>query len=99
VEARHAAAHLTDLRGRVKHLKPMRPGNPTFLMWIGDVVEFVNTFWGSGSPESARLAGTLRNAGAAGSGETETQFYLDRLLAIDAVLADLEMEVRSSGCE
>jgi hypothetical protein len=97
LEARHALAHLADLRRRVNYLRPMRPGNPTFLIWIGDVAELVNSYWGSGSPESERLAKTLRGAGADGSNELGIQFYLERLRAIDGVLGELERELSPSG--
>jgi hypothetical protein len=97
VESRHALGHLADLRRRVNYLKPMRAGNPTFLIWIGDVAEFINTLCGAGSAESMRLATALRGAGANDAGEQATLRYLARLKEVDDILAEVERELRASG--
>ncbi|HTE87165.1 MAG TPA: hypothetical protein VK821_20835 [Dehalococcoidia bacterium] len=75
----------------------MRPGNPTYLMWVGDIVELANTFWGSGSAQTLRLAGALHGAGAVGTGDRAVTGYLERLRTLDEILADLEEDLGRPG--
>jgi hypothetical protein len=76
---------------------PLRPGNPAFLVWIGDIAEFVNAYWGAGSLQSVRLAEVLRGAGAGGNDQKAVQAYLNRLRETDRILADLEAELSAAG--
>ena len=91
VNRRHAIEHVRGLRGRVAFLRPLRPNNPNYLLWIGDIAELANTVWGTGAPEPLWLAEALR--GGAERQATDEERYLARLQAIDAVLAAYEREL------
>jgi hypothetical protein len=71
----------------------MRPGNPAFLVWIGDIAELVNSVWGTDSAEAAQLAEALRNAGSRAGGDQADRKYLERLGQIERFLNHLESEL------
>jgi hypothetical protein len=74
----------------------MRPGNGTYLMWMGDVVELANTIWGTGSEQTSRLAVALRDAAAAGDDEATVQAYISRLRHLDQILLEFEQDLDRS---
>jgi hypothetical protein len=90
----HALRHLQELRARVPFLRALRPGNSTYLMWIGDIAEFANTTWGIGSPQPLRLASVLRPHSGDDQSATDDE-YRARVSAVDAVLAGYEEELRT----
>ena len=75
----------------------MRPANPTYLLWIGDIAELANSVWGPGSAQTARLADALRGGGTMARAAVGNSGYLDRLRALDAVLAEFEAELKVVG--
>jgi hypothetical protein len=88
----HALQHVRELRNQLAFLRALRPNNPSYLLWIGDIAELANTVWGSGAPQPLRLAEALRGSAVEESVTPEEQ-YLARLQAIDAVLAHYEEEL------
>lgn len=75
----------------------MRPGNPTYLFWIGDIAELANTVWGAGSDQTRTLAVALRGAAATGDDEQSVQAYLQRLRELDEILAEFELDLAGPG--
>jgi hypothetical protein len=88
----HALRHVQELRKRTAFLRSLRPGNPSYLLWIGDIAEFANTTWGIGSPQPLRLAAALRSSAGDADADLDAG-YRARIQAVDAVLADYEKDL------
>jgi hypothetical protein len=67
----------------------MQPWASAYKLWLGDVVEFVQVAWGSGSPELVRIADLLRGTRP----EPDDGQYLQRLRQLDDLLAEFEREL------
>lgn len=90
MDQRHLRSHLDDLRARIGFLRAMQPDNPSYRLWLGDVIELVNLQWGVDSPQMAALRGALSGAtGRSADGEAQREAYLARLSALDGVLERL----------
>jgi hypothetical protein len=79
-----------ELRERVAFLRPLRPGNASYKLWLGDIVELVSTVWGGDSPQMARITDVLRPDSAAPASGSEERRYLERLSRLETVLAGFE---------
>jgi len=89
IDAQHLRRHLEDLRERIAFLRPLQPDNPSYKLWLGDVIELVNVQWGLQSRQMLQLRGALGRGGRLPDAETPqeaTRAYLDRLDDLDAVL-------------
>jgi hypothetical protein len=92
-DPRHLRDHLADLRGRIAFLRPLQPDNPSYKLWLGDVVEVVNLQWGVDSVQMARLRAAIGRGGRhpdAESDDERTAQYLARLSDLEAVLESFE---------
>ncbi|MHB8576137.1 MAG: hypothetical protein ACYDCQ_12495 [Dehalococcoidia bacterium] len=97
MDPRHLRSHLEDLRGRTAFLRAMLPDNPSYRLWLGDVIELVNVQWGVQSRQMQQLRAAIGRGGRHPEGETpaaRTTAYLQRLDDVDAVL---ESYVRAIG--
>ena len=92
----HLRRHLEALRARVAFLRPLRPENPSYKLWLGDIIELVTTVWGVSSPQMAPIVALLQPAAvsaiAACAGGAEHS-YRARLDGLDAILAGYEREI------
>ncbi|MGI8549696.1 MAG: hypothetical protein ACR2PL_02700 [Dehalococcoidia bacterium] len=96
MEAQHLRSHLYQLRQRVAFLRSLRPDSPSYHLWLGDVVELVNTVWGSGSPQMQQITAALtqRDSGPIlNGGFTGERAYVRRVDSLDAVLAGYERDL------
>jgi hypothetical protein len=96
MDSLHAHRHVQELRKRVAFLRTLRPGNPSYLVWIGDIAELANTVWGIGAPQPLRLAEALRSA-QPNDVDDEDHAYRRRVEEIDAVLAGYEQELSNTS--
>ena len=90
MDEQHLLRHLHDLRARVAFLRPLRPDNLSYKLWLGDLVELVNTVWGKSSPQMARISDVLRRAPNDAGESLGEQRYRGRLNELDAILAAFE---------
>src|SRR5438477_10110441 len=89
IDAGHLRQHLEDLRGRINFLRAMQPDNPSYRLWLGDVIELVNVQWGLDSTQMKQLRAAIGRGGRQPDAETpaeRTRAYLQRLEDLDAVL-------------
>jgi hypothetical protein len=89
MDPRHLRSHLEDLCGRTAFLRTMLPDNPSYRLWLGDVIELVNVQWGVQSLQMLQLRAAIGRRGRHPEGETpaaRTTAYLRRLDDVDAVL-------------
>ncbi|HLZ69461.1 MAG TPA: hypothetical protein VKV26_06055 [Dehalococcoidia bacterium] len=90
LDARHLRRHLEDLIGRIAFLRPLLPDNPSYRLWLGDVIELVNVQWGVHSRQMAQLRAAIGRGGRHPDGETaeeQARAYRQRLTDIEAVLS------------
>jgi hypothetical protein len=89
MDPKHLRGHLEDLKGRISFLRPLQPDNPSYKMWLGDVIELVNVQWGLQSTQMLQLRAAIGRGGRRPEGTTPAEqghAYLARLDDIDAVL-------------
>ncbi len=89
IDARHLRRHLDDLIGRIAFLRPLQPDNPSYRLWLGDVIEVVNLQWGVQSRQMLQLRAAIGRGGRQPDGETPEErasVYRERLDDIEAVL-------------
>ncbi len=89
MDARHLRSHLADLRDRIAFLRALQPDNPSYRLWLGDVIELVNVQWGLQSRQMLQLRAAIGRGGRHPEGETpddRVRAYLLRLEDLDAVL-------------
>ncbi len=89
MDPKHLRGHLEDLKGRIGFLRPLQPDNPSYKMWLGDVIELVNVQWGLQSTQMLQLRAAIGRSGRRPEGTTmadHIQSYQGRLDDIDAVL-------------
>ncbi len=97
MDAAHLRRHLEDLRGRINFLRAMQPDNPSYKLWLGDVIELVNVQWGLDSTQMKQLRAAIGRGGRQPEAETpeeRTRAYLQRLEDLDAVLQSFVRGVR-----
>lgn len=96
MQSPHTIRQVRELRSRIVFLRALRPDNPSYRLWIGDIAELANTVWGIGAAEPLQLAAALHSSPdeAAGAGQ-EDLYYLERLGRIDAVLESYERVLAS----
>ncbi|HEY7296211.1 MAG TPA: hypothetical protein VH916_14295 [Dehalococcoidia bacterium] len=97
MDARHLRQHLEDLIGRLAFLRPLQPDNPSYRLWLGDVIELVNVQWGVESRQMLQLRAAIGRGGRHPEAETpeeRARTYRARLNDIEAVLSGF---VRSIG--
>lgn len=90
LDARHLRSHLGDLIGRTAFLRPLQPDNPSYLLWLGDVIELVNVQWGVSSVQMRQLRAAIGRGGRQPQGESHEErerAYRARLDDIEAVLS------------
>jgi hypothetical protein len=93
MDALHLRRHLADLRGRIAFLRALLPDNPSYKLWLGDVIELINVQWGVHSTQMLQLRGAIGRAGRQPEAETpeeRTRAYLSRLDDLDAVLGSFD---------
>jgi hypothetical protein len=83
-----------DLRAGVESLRPLRPDGPRYKLWLGDVVELVQTIWGPGSLQLSEVAAAVR--GPVAPDDAAALRYLKRLQRLDRVLEDLERQLSAT---
>ena len=89
MDSTHLRRHLEDLSARVELLRPMRPDNPSYKLWLGDVVELVNVQWGVQSQQMGQLRAAIGRGGRLPEPEGDAdaeRAYVRRLNDVDAVL-------------
>lgn len=79
----HLHRRLRELRQRADFLRSLRPGNQSYKLWLGDLVELVTVVWGVASPQMEQIRAELRRAPSSGS---EAGFYVQRLERLDLVI-------------
>jgi hypothetical protein len=97
MDSRHLRSHLADLRERIAFLRALQPDNPSYRLWLGDVIELVNVQWGLQSRQMLQLRAAIGRGGRQPDAETpdeRVRAYLSRLEDMDAVL---ESFIRSAG--
>jgi len=97
MDPRHLRSHIEDLRGRIAFLRALQPDNPSYRLWLGDVIELVNVQWGLQSRQMLQLRAAIGRGGRHPEGATpeeRAQAYRQRLDDVDIVL---ERFVRSIG--
>ncbi len=91
LDARHLRRHLEDLIGRIAFLRPLQPDNPSYRLWLGDVIELVNVQWGVGSVQMQQLRAAIGRGGRQPQGESREErerAYRARLDDLEAVLTN-----------
>lgn len=93
MDPQHLRQHLQDLRDRIGFLRPLLPDNPSYKLWLGDVIEVVNVQWGLQSRQMLQLRAAIGRGGrqpAAESPDERGRAYLSRLDDLDAVLESFQ---------
>lgn len=91
LDARHLRRHLDDLIGRIAFLRPLQPDNPSYRLWLGDVIELVNVQWGVGSVQMQQLRAAIGRGGRQPRAESPAE----RAGAYRACLDDIEAVLTS----
>jgi len=89
MDARHLRSHLGDLRERIGFLRPLQPDNPSYRLWLGDVIELVNVQWGVQSRQMLQLRAAIGRGGRQPEAESDAErgaAYRQRLSDLEAVL-------------
>jgi len=89
MNARQLKSQVEEMRDRVAFLRSLLPDNPSYKLWLGDVVELVNLQWGLQSREMKLLRSAVARGGRqpmAESPEEQRSAYIGRLDDLEAVL-------------
>jgi hypothetical protein len=75
------------MRARINYLRALKPDNPSYKLWLGDVVELANVQWGVQSAQMQQLREAIGSGRRTPDGEDDaTRRYLERLDTLAAVL-------------
>ena len=89
---------LAALRQRVAFLRALAPDGPAYKLWLGDVIELVNTKWGVGSTAMQGISEILRRREQERSSQSDASAqaaYLERLRSMELILERYE---KTLGC-
>lgn len=97
MDPRHLRRHLAELRDRIAFLRALQPDNPSYRLWLGDVIELVNLQWGLQSRQMLQLRAAIGRGGRQPEAETAEERVRAYLARLEDLAAVLESFIRGVG--
>jgi hypothetical protein len=88
-----AVQQIRALKEQAALLRPMQVDNPTYKLWLGDIVELVQAVWGSDAPQLEEIVAALREHPTLPKEEGATLRYIARLDRLHRVLMECERDL------